>query len=231
MHEKHRSRVKQRFLTDGLESFEDHQVLEFILFYAIPRVDTNPTAHILLEKFGSLHGVADAPIEELMTVPHIKEHAATLLKMIPEISRRYFLDSVPSDEVYDTIDKIGEYFVKDFIGATSERLHMLLLDSGYHMIKDIPVMEGSLDSVPVPMRAVIREITRYDASIVVLAHNHTGGSVTPSDADINTTINIINAFAPIKCYLLEHLIISKQSFLPIIESNPMLRTLNQKAMK
>ena len=88
MHENHRERMKHRFLAEGLDHFEPHNILELLLFYAIPQKDTNEIAHSLMERFGSLAEVFDASYDDLVTVPGIKEHSATLIKMIPELSRR-----------------------------------------------------------------------------------------------------------------------------------------------
>ena len=89
MHKQHRQRMKKRFLSEGLKNFEPHNVLELLLFYSIPQKDTNETAHALIERFGSLSGVFDAPFEELMRVKGIKEHSATLIKLVPELAQRY----------------------------------------------------------------------------------------------------------------------------------------------
>ena len=89
MHSEHRKRLKGRFLREGLEHFEPHNVLELLLFYSIPQKDTNETAHLLMQRFGSLQGVFDAPFEELCRVPGIKEHSATLIKLIPSLARLY----------------------------------------------------------------------------------------------------------------------------------------------
>ena len=89
MHDGHRERLRERFLREGLDSFEDHNILELLLFYVIPRKDTNELAHLLLDRFGSLSAVLEAPYEELKTVPGIGELSASLLCLIPEISRKY----------------------------------------------------------------------------------------------------------------------------------------------
>ena len=92
MHENHRERMKRRFLKEGLDNFEPHNVLELLLFYYIPQKDTNEIAHALIERFGTLSDVLDASFDDLICVPGIKEHSATLLKMIPALSRRYVME-------------------------------------------------------------------------------------------------------------------------------------------
>ena len=127
MHENHRDRLKNRFLTENLDTFEPHNVLELLLFYSIPQKDTNETAHRLIERFGSLSDVLDAPFEELIQVPGIKEHSATLLKLIPALSRRYMLDKHHGDEPLSSTEKIGQYFV--LLGAIVVFCPALLLYS------------------------------------------------------------------------------------------------------
>ena len=107
-HEGHRQRLKNRFLTEGLDSFETHNILELLLFYSIPQRDTNGIAHKLLDTFGSLKGVFEADFEELIKIDGIKENTATLLKLIPEVARAYFHEEMDEQKIFDTAEKIGK---------------------------------------------------------------------------------------------------------------------------
>ena len=111
LHEGHRKRLKQRFINDGLSTFEDHNVLELLLFYSIPRSDTNEIGHKLLKTFGSLSNVFDAPIEELCKVEGIGEHSAVLIKLIPEICNIYSTDKTENIKVINSTNLAGRYFV------------------------------------------------------------------------------------------------------------------------
>ena len=117
IHEGHRERMKQRFMEQGLDVFDDHQVLELLLFYSMPRKDTNPLAHQLLEHFGSLEAVFEAPTEELKKISGIGDSAVTLLRLIPEVSRRYLIDKNSFDKVLDSSAKVGAFLVPRYVRA------------------------------------------------------------------------------------------------------------------
>jgi hypothetical protein len=129
MHEHHRKRMKERFLREGIAYFEPHNVLELLLFYAIPQKDTNEIAHRLIERFGSLSAVFEAPFSELIQVEGIKEHSATLIKLIPELAGRYVSESYGTKGVLlPTLDDAAEYLKSKYIGVTKEIVYLLLLD-------------------------------------------------------------------------------------------------------
>ena len=102
LHQGHRERLRRRFLAEGLDAFEDHQVLELLLFHVVPRVDTNPIAHQLLKRFGSLSAVLEADPRDLATVEGIGKQAAVFLSLIPQVTRRYFQDRVSRDQPHLT---------------------------------------------------------------------------------------------------------------------------------
>ena len=129
VHDGHRSRMKERFRGHGLENFNDINALELLLFYAAPRRDTNGMAHALLERFGSFSAVLEANEQELLAVPGIGENAVTLLRLIPEVSRRYLLDKTPSNEPIDSAEAAGRYFIPRFMYETEETVYALLLDA------------------------------------------------------------------------------------------------------
>ena len=116
VHKGHRERLKQRFLEEGLDHFTDVQVLELLLFYAIPQKDTNPIAHALLDAFGSLSQVLDAPVEELKKVDGIKGNAATLLALVTQLCRYYQVDSAQRMEILDSLEVCGNYLMPRFFG-------------------------------------------------------------------------------------------------------------------
>ena len=128
-HKGHRERLKNRFLGTGLDSFTDVQALELLLFYAIPMKDTNPIAHALLNRFGSLSQVLDAPVEELKKVPGISDHAAVLLHLTTELARFYQVDSAQRVEVLTSLDACGAYLVPRFFGRKVETVFLLCLDA------------------------------------------------------------------------------------------------------
>lgn len=194
MHKDHRKHTKDRFLSEGLDSFEPHNVLELLLFYSIPQKDTNETAHMLINRFGSLSAVFDAPYDDLLTVPGISEHSATLIKLIPAISRRYAMEKNSKVTKLSSIEDIGKYLVARYLGVTEETVLLLLLDNKFGLIDCVKVHEGSVNSSAITMRKLIETALFKRASMVVLAHNHPSGVALPSSDDLFTTQQVKRAF-------------------------------------
>ena len=216
MHENHRDRTKKRFLMESLENFEPHNILELLLFYSIPQKDTNEIAHLLIERFGSLSGVFDAPFEDLVRVPGIKEHSATLIKMIPELSRKYMLEKNQKTESLSDMDKIGNYLVNYYIGINIETVVLLLLDNKFNVIELVKIHEGSVNSSAITMRRLLETALFKRASMAVLAHNHPSGVAIPSSDDIFTTREVKRAFDLLEINLLGHIIVARDSFVDIM---------------
>lgn len=215
IHSGHRQRLKDRFLREGLDGFEKHNVLELLLFYAIPQRDTNPIAHALLNKFGTLSGVFEASIEELCTVDGISDHTATFLKLIPSVWRRAS-GEVRSDKCYDSLYKIGELLLNRYAGLTVETVMLVLLDNSWHILDIVKLAEGSVNQVRMDTRKLIEHAIRTNASMAVLAHNHPNGTLIPSTEDIVTTTEVANAFRAIRVEFLEHLLIANGRYEPLL---------------
>lgn len=209
--------MKNRFLNEGLSNFEPHNVLELLLFYSQPQKDTNETAHLLIERFGSLKGVFDAPFEKLIEVPGIKEHSATLIKLIPALAQRYIEESNDiSGEILSSISKIGEYFKAKYIGVTSETVYLLLLDNKFKLISCVKMHEGSVNSAAITPRKLVETAMEKKASMAVLAHNHPSGLPIPSPDDLITTNLIRNAFDTVGITLLAHILVAGDRYTNIL---------------
>lgn len=219
MHENHRDRVKKRFLAEGLESFEPHNVLELLLFYSIPQRDTNELSHSLIQRFGSLSGVFDASVEDLMRVSGIKEHSAVLIKMIPALSRRYIREKNQTKEPLSDMDKIGKYLVNYYIGINIETVVLLLLDNKFNVIELVKIHEGSVNSSAITMRRLVETALFKRASMAVLAHNHPSGMPIPSSDDIFTTREVKRAFDLMEIRLLGHIIVAGDAYVDIFDPN------------
>src|SRR5665648_913180 len=149
MHEGHRSRLKNRFIEEGLDGFEDHQILELLLFYAIPRRDTNELAHALIHKYGSLSGVLEADPKDLGSIPGLGENSAVLLALIPSLARIYLKDRWGTRPVLNSTAKAGEYILSLFAGRTYEVFYVICLDAQHNVIYPALVHEGTIDQAPV----------------------------------------------------------------------------------
>ena len=216
MHKDHRKHKKDRFLSEGLDSFEPHNVLELLLFYSIPQKDTNETAHMLINRFGSLSAVFDAPYDDLLTVPGISEHSATLIKLIPAISRRYAMEKNSKVTKLSSIEDIGKYLVARYLGVTEETVLLLLLDNKFGLIDCVKVHEGSVNSSAITMRKLIETALFKRASMVVLAHNHPSGVALPSSDDLFTTQQVKRAFDLVEIGVLAHIIVAGDTFTNIL---------------
>lgn len=219
MHEKHRQRMKERFLRSGGDGFAPHELLEMILYYSNPRGNTNPTAHELLERFGSIKGVLEAPVDELIEVNGVGMHTAVLLHLIPELMRRCARDGEKRGTIYSTLSKIGTYIYPRFIGVDQEKLYMMLFNNRMEMLDCILISDGVVNVSEVPARKMIELCIRKKAANVVIAHNHPDGMAYPSENDLSVTMSFYETFRSIGINLIEHLVISGNHFWPIIKRN------------
>ena len=208
LHDGHRNRLKNRFLNEGLTNFEDHNVLELLLFYSIPRSDTNEIAHELLNKFGSLHGVFEAGMEDLMSVNGISRHSAVLIKMIPELFVVYGRDKVRDIQKINSSDDAKQFFIPRFYGKVREEVQLVLLDDKMNIIKWVKIYEVSVNSANVPIRKIVEIAIENRATNVIIAHNHPTGLILPSKDDLRATAKVREALALVDVKLLDHVIVS-----------------------
>ena len=217
LHDGHRQRLIQRFLEEDLDNFEPHNVLELLLFYAIPRKDTNELAHVLMDTFGSLKGVFDAPYEELIKVTGIGPNTAALLKLVPSLTRTYYSRDARSI-ILDTSEKSGEYFLPYYIGQTEEVVRLACLDAGGKVISNQILHRGSANAAEVNIRKIVNIALRNNAMGVILAHNHPGGLPLPSEEDVATTKSIREALMPMGILLMDHIIVAGQDYVSMARS-------------
>ena len=167
IHDGHRQRLKDRFLSQGLSGFEPHNILELLLFYSIPRSDTNEIAHRLLNEFKTVSGVFEASVEDLCRIKGVSMHTATLIKLIPEISYVYNIDKTKDIEIVTDTARAGRYFVPRFSGKTYEEVHVMLLDDKN---KITPIKGSTVKSSPKNVKdATILLISLPVSSITSLA--------------------------------------------------------------
>ena len=214
-HERHRQRVKKRFREQGLKNFEPHNVLELLLFYAIPRRDTNEIAHRLLETFGTFSRVLDAPVEELVKVEGISENSAVLLKLIPQICQLYYEEKVQNraEHTGSLVDYLGKKLVAKYIGEVHEISYLICLDNRLRVLYFGAISEGTGDSVSILTRRIVEIAIRCNATSVILAHNHPSGLALPSRKDKQTTIQLYNALQGVSIRLLDHIIVAQGEYI------------------
>ena len=217
-HDGHRKRLKARFVKSGLDDFEPHNVLELLLFYSVPRKDTNPLAHRLINHFGSLSGVFDAKPDELMKVEGITENTAVLISMIPQMARKYLEDKAEAVGVISGFTDIGDYLMPKFVGRTVETIMIAALDNKNKIISCNIVAEGENDKVNLSRRKIMEEVIRVGATRVVLAHNHPRGFAMPSAEDIFLTEEIYALLRTIGVELVDHIIFAEDDFVSLAAS-------------
>lgn len=220
-HAGHRQRLKEEFLSHGLDPLHDVNVLELILFYAIPQQDTNPMAHRLLDEFGSLAAVFDAPLHELMDRGKLTRNAATLIKLIPAVARRQQISKAGFEAILDTTGKCGDYLKTRFFSETEEVVYLLGLDAKCKVVGCQKLFSGSINYVNLSVRRVVEAALSMKAASVVLAHNHTSGIAYPSQKDIKTTVAAAKALDMVGVFLADHIIVADDDYVSLSESNMM----------
>lgn len=218
VHEGHRGRLRQQFLNGGLDSFSDIQVLELLLTYAIARKDVNPLAHTLLNRFGSLSAVLDAPVPELQKVDGVGENTALLLHLIPKLLRRYSIDQNPTNMIVDTTEKAGNYLASFFFGVRQECVYLLCLDAKCKILDCRMLFEGSINTVEISVRKVVESALYRGATSVILAHNHVSGIALPSKEDEDTTRTLYMALQTVNILLADHIVVADGDFVSMADS-------------
>ena len=209
MHEDHRQRVRERFLSAGLASFPAHNVLELLLFYSIPRRDTNEVAHRLLDHFGgSLTGVLEAPVEELCKVQGIGEHSAVLITLIFQMVKRYLSEQSSNKISFSSAEDFRRHVSSLFLGCKNEAAYLLCLNNTGQLLSSCAVSLGTKNAVALDDRTLLETAFIHNATKVVLAHNHPNGLAAPSSNDIQRTKAAAQLFRMVDISLLDHLIIA-----------------------
>ena len=218
IHAGHRQRLKERFLKDGLDNFEEHQVLELLLFYGIPQRDTNEIAHELIRHFGSLSRVLEATPEELSKVKYVGDNVTTLFKLITAVARYYQVSCAMREEILPTIDACGKYLVPFFYQRPNETVFLLCLDAKCKVLCCEKVGEGGINSAGVPVRKIVELALKNNASAAILAHNHPSGVAVPSGEDVLTTRRVAMALDAVEVVLVDHIVVADQDWVSMAQS-------------
>lgn len=218
LHSGHRERLKKRFLEEGLEHFDEHQVLELLLFYCIPRQDTNPIAHALLDHFGSLPLVMEAPVTELQKIPGMGAVSATFLSLLNDFCRYYSVNRTNPGVILTKLEQCGKYMLPYFSNRRNETVYILCLDAKCKVLCCKEVGEGSVNSAAVPIRRIVEMALGVNATSVILAHNHPSGMAVPSGEDQLTTKRLALALASVDIELVDHLVIADEDYVSLRQS-------------
>ena len=206
----HRQRLRERFVTNGLAGFGEHEVLELLLTLAIPRWDVKEPAKALLKRFGGLRGVLDAPLAELRSVPGIGDVAAIGLHLVREAAVLYLQQASEGGDVLRNAAKIGDFWRMRIGALKHEVFAVAYLDSAYRLLPDgvETLQEGTIDRAAVYPRRVVEAALGRQAAALLLAHNHPNGNVQPSEQDKLLTRAIVLAAETISLQVVDHLVVS-----------------------
>ena len=219
IHGGHRARMKARYLEQGLDSLADHEALELLLYYAIPRADVNPLAHRLIEHFGSFHAVLEAEVSELTQVPGVGENTALLLRLVRELDRRYLIRRAESAgrPTLDKTDAAGRFFLPFFHGLQEEQVYAAFLDDDFRLLKCRRMFEGGVNFAPLSVRKLVEAAIREHAANLILAHNHPMGQAIPSVEDREATQKLASALAGVQLQLADHIIVAGEEYISMAE--------------
>lgn len=206
----HRDRLRARFRDQGGDALPDYELLELLLFRAIPRRDTKPIAKALIDRFGSFTEVLGAPAERLREVPGIGDAVATELKLMEAAAKRYARGQVNERQVLSSWNAVLDYCRASMAFETREQFRILFLDKRNGLIADEVQQTGTVDHTPVYPREVVKRALEHSASAIILVHNHPSGDPSPSRADIEMTKTIADIAKPLGIALHDHIIVGRQ---------------------
>ena len=217
MHSGHRRRMKRRILTDGLDKLADHEILEVLLYFTLPRGDTNELAHRLLGHFGSLSTVLGANYADLRAVPGVGDNTAFMLTMLPGLLRRFEYDKNREREIFGATQAFTDYVCSLFIGESIEAVYVLCLNASLQLINTVKLGIGDVGSVGLSVGQVVQTALRHRARNVVLAHNHPGGRLKVSVEDFDLTKQCIQALGEVGVKLVDHIVVCGDQYCSFAE--------------
>lgn len=213
----HRSRLLHRYTKNGLSSLLPHEILEFFLTYSIPRRDTKSIAHKLLNRYKTISATINAPVEELMSIEGIGLRSAVLFPLIRDIIAYCLRERFEKQEAISHRQDVEEYLRFFFGQRRDEYVATLFLDNSNHVLQTDIIAEGTVNQCAVYPRSIIERALRYGAASVILAHNHPGGGLNPSEADWLITERLFTVGKLLEIPLLDHIIISKDKVISLRE--------------
>lgn len=220
LHEGHRQRLKEKYLYDS-DTLTDSEFLELLLFYAVPRKNTNEIAKRMINEFVTLADLCEADPKNISNACNVSEHIALLISLVSKVSKRTAVinkEKMSSSKI-NMPESAGKHAITLFTASCYEQFYLICLNSQKRIMNSALVQKGTINEVPVYTRQVVELALRHKAHSVILAHNHPGGSLTPSQEDINITRAIESALATISIAVNDHIIVAGDSFISLKELN------------
>tara|TARA_X000001036_G_scaffold197259_1_gene185760 strand:+ start:3158 stop:3865 length:708 start_codon:yes stop_codon:yes gene_type:complete len=208
----HRDRLRARFLDSGPDTLQDYELLELVLFLAIPQKDVKPLAKDLIDRFGGLAEIMNAPIDELTRLDGIKEKTALALKSITALSQRAEKNELIGRPILNSWTRLMDYCMSTMAHEKNEYFRILFLNKKNELIADEIQGSGTVDHTPAYPREILKRALDLGSTAIILMHNHPSGDPKPSQADIELTRLIIRAAEPFNIAIHDHVIISKNGY-------------------
>jgi DNA repair protein RadC len=206
----HRARLRKRLFEGGADALLEHELVEYLLATAIPRRDTKALAKRLIREFGGFGGLLSADAEAIMRVGEVSETAAAAIKIAQATALRLLESKVLHQPVLASWQALLDYLRADMAFLPVERVRVLFLNTKNVLIRNEPMSEGSVDEAAVYVREVVARALDYQASAIILVHNHPSGDPQPSQADIRLTRSLVDALRPLKIQVHDHVIVGAQ---------------------
>lgn len=220
IHKNHRKRVKDKFLQSGLSNFAEHEILELLLFYSIPQADTNPTAHRLINTFGSLAGVMEASYENLLSVKGVGEQSATLIKLLPAIMSEFNKHQLQRAVINNQRDAM-QYLMNIYKGVAVEQFYVICINAKNEVICVKQMNTGTASKVDVKIRSITELCLKQNCDRIIISHNHPQSDAQPSVDDITMTERIFNSSVLNEIDIIDHIIVSPTSCYSFAETGVM----------
>lgn len=214
----HRQRLKQQYISGGLDSFSDEKAMELLLTFAIPRKDTKELAKRLLDYFGGFANVLDAPMDKLLKISGMTPNAALLVCLQRDCARRQLIERSTQETVLKSLDECAKYLVPFFQSRRDEAVYLLSMDAKGKVINCQCIGEGSVNSANAPIRKIVAAALDMNATAVVLAHNHPSGVALPSKEDVHATGNVLDALKAVGVQMLDHVIVADGDYISMRQS-------------
>jgi DNA repair protein RadC len=208
----HRDRLRKKFLTAGFDNFADYEILELILSYVLPRKDVKVLSKEMIKKFGSLKQVIDAEQNDLKQVKNISDYSAGFLFFLKKFVSLYLSLDIKEKERLLSPEKVRNYLVSTLSGEKIEKVYAIILNSGNRVTDCLEIERGTVNKSSLIPRKIAEIALKYKAVSIIIAHNHPGGTLNPSQNDIDVTNFIKKALESIDVSLLDHIIVSNNNY-------------------
>ena len=225
IHNGHRSRVRERYLTQGGDGFADHELLELLLFSCIPMRDTNALAHRLINEFGSLSLLIEANPIDMIKRCNISENTAIFISAQTQLLHRYLQNKQEKRKLLNSSQAVGEFSLGLLAHVHCERFYMLCLDTSHRLLNTVLLAEGTVREAIVYPRSIVENALRFQSSSVILLHNHPGGSLSPSLSDISLTTTVVKTLNLIDIEVADHIIVAENNYFSFAEENMIINQL------